>query len=121
MKRQYIIVHFKGGYTSGPAMLAKASPTLFDGEWEKRLFPESNGKDVFAYRVDGVTQARQSSAMFYNEELAGPDGMRYLLFKEPNQTPADLSNAKAFLRATQDVVTMRTVTITEWTLSPDIP
>jgi|DEB0MinimDraft_3_1074331.scaffolds.fasta_scaffold25368_4 hypothetical protein len=40
----------------------------------------------------------------FKPRLAGPDGAWFTLFRQPHHSDADLKAAKAFLRATDDVV-----------------
>ena len=42
-------------------------------------------------------------ALFYSEELSGPDGMHYFLLREQHHTDADVKAAKSDLRSRFDV------------------
>lgn len=91
MDRTYIITH-------GGEARAVEDPDWEDG-WEGRWFPDAKIVDVEAWHVDGVAED-----IFFNEELAGPDGMSFLLFPEPKHDNEAVKKAKAWLRHSRDVV-----------------
>jgi hypothetical protein len=78
----------------------------WDGDWTERYFPGADPDDVCAWSVDGVAETKNEEAggIFFNEELAGPDGMSFMLLPEPKHSADDLANAKQWLKYTRDVV-----------------
>ena len=73
------------------------SPDWSD-DWQTRYMPDATPSEVDAYRINGF-----ACGIAYNEELAGPDGMSYLLFPGRAQR-GDVAAAKAALRNAFDVV-----------------
>lgn len=47
--------------------------------------------------------------MFYRFELSGPDGAHYELLREAHHTDDDVKNAKAYLRANFDVLSIHVI------------
>jgi hypothetical protein len=54
-------------------------------------------------RINGSTGSGKND-MLYSEELAGPGGMVFYLFKEEHHTKEDIDKAKDYLRRNRDVV-----------------
>jgi hypothetical protein len=54
-------------------------------------------------RISGATGSEKTD-MLYSEELAGPNGMAFFLYKEDFHTKEDIDKAKAYLRRNRDVV-----------------
>ena len=56
------------------------------------------------FRPHGSTGSGEPEDFFYHEELTGPQGMRYHLFREKHHTSEMVEKAKRWLRANLDVV-----------------
>lgn len=91
LDRTYIITN------GGKARVVK-DPNWDDG-WEGHWFPGADPLNVGAWSIDGVAED-----IFFNEELAGPDGMSFLLFPEPKHDSEAVKKAKKWLRNSRDVV-----------------
>ena len=57
-----------------------------------------------AFRPHGTTGDGNHSDLFYHEEITGPQGARYHLFKEKHHTTEDVERAKNWLKINFDVV-----------------
>ena len=82
----------------------------WDDDWWERYFPDNTG-EVDAWRVDS-DMTPQGIRYFW--ELSGPDGAFYLILPEPCHSNDDVKAAKAFIRYSFDVVTLRTKRIRRW-------
>jgi hypothetical protein len=56
------------------------------------------------FRPHGTTGNGEHEDMFYHEEITGPQGARYHLFKEKHHNSENLAKAKAWLKRNLDVV-----------------
>ena len=83
------------------------------GEMQQKFAAEAGAKftDVFASMVRLYPDQVTPSGVQYHEELAGPEGMSFMLFDFPDTTKEQLQQAKAFLRSSRDVVRMSTLRI----------
>ena len=57
---------------------------------------------------------RQHAGVFWDEELANSNGASFLLLPMSDATPEAIKTCKAHIRATQDVVRLRTLRPTRW-------
>lgn len=56
---------------------------------------------------------RTAQNLCFEYRICGPDGASFVLLREERHTAADISRAKAFLYATEDVLSIRVETVTE--------
>ena len=85
-------------------MFANLRPGFYDGDWQLREFPEAKDIcDVQSYRLDGVTLCDDEPMLWYTGELAGSQGMGYIIFKEEKHTAEDVRKAKGYIRRSFDV------------------
>jgi len=67
--------------------------------------------DEYASMVRLYPDQVTPSGVQYTEELAGPEGMSFMLIQMPDTTKDQLKQAKAHLRASRDVVRMKTIRV----------
>lgn len=105
MLSSYIIVGMNPvhGRTALSKIVTKR-PTLEGTDWFDFTKNELNAKDVQVYGLDGSCPLKGGYHMFFSEELAGPGGMNFTLFREPGHTDEDEKEAKDYLRGSRDVV-----------------
>jgi hypothetical protein len=60
-------------------------------------------------RPEGVTGNGESTDLLYTSYITGPDGAHYTLVKEDHHTPSDVREAKAWIRANLDPVSIQVV------------
>ena len=69
-----------------------------------------NSTSFSDFSVHGVTGSEgKDTDMFYAMYLDGPQGAKFELLIEHNHTPEDIKNAKQWLKANQDVVSITTI------------
>lgn len=71
---------------------------------ERMTVAEFSPEGIAAYDKDKV-----ENALFYKSEVTGPTGAHYLLLREPQHTNDDVREAKAWLRANKDVVSISVI------------
>ena len=56
---------------------------------------------------------RTAQNLCFEYRICGPDGASFVLLREERHTSEDISRAKAFLYATEDVLSIRVENVTE--------
>jgi hypothetical protein len=109
--RRYVILNRPNPFANHGRAMVVTNPD-FDGEWWNRYFPNSKWDVVDAVRIDDATGTK--TPVMFNEELAGPDGMSFMLIQGPGMTDEHILAAMQWLRRRRDVVRFHVLRIDEW-------
>ena len=92
---------------------ARATTAEEYGEMQRKFAEEAGAKfqDEYASMVRLWPDQVTPNGVQYTEELAGPEGMSFMLIQMPDTTKEQLRQAKSFLRGSRDVVRMSTLTV----------
>jgi hypothetical protein len=110
MPRSYFIIRRDTPFANRGVAKIVTSPN-FDGDWHGRYFPCNTWETVDAvHRFEQVET--DAGPLWFDAELAGPDGVSVIIYAEPDSTPEQIEQAKRRIRHQRDVVRLSVFRIT---------
>lgn len=95
--RTAIIYHYTNKRYVGPVTAKMVAGPNWDGDWEKRYWPDVDSSLVEARMIDSWTGTYPVA-----EELSGPDGMHFTIFVPAGESRENIDKAKHAIRSDRD-------------------